>query len=75
MPSPTPILGVTGGPPTSPGRLPSRAFTATGGGEGSGGGTGGLTPNPIRAGINIAFGSSMSDEAPLWQLLEDLGPT
>jgi hypothetical protein len=42
---------------------------------GSGGGVGGLIPNPIRAGVNIAFGSTISDEAPLWQLLEDLGPT
>jgi len=75
MAAPTVILGVTGGPPTDPGRLPSRAFTATGGGAGSGGGTGGLTPNPIRAGVNIAFGSSINDDAPLWQLLEDLGPT
>jgi hypothetical protein len=39
------------------------------------GGAGGLTPNPIRAGVNIAFGSTIGDEAPLWQLLEDLGPT
>ena len=75
MPAPTPILGVTGGPPTSPGRLPQRAFTSGGGGTGSSGGTGGLTPNPIRAGVNIAFGSTISDEAPLWQLLEELGPT
>ena len=71
MPAPTEILGVTGGPPTSPGRLPNRIEA---GGSGGGGG-GGLTPNPIRAGVNIAFGSTISDEAPLWQLLEDLGPT
>ena len=70
MPAPTPILGVTGGPPTSPGRLPNRVEAG-----GSGGGIGGLTPNPIRAGVNIAFGSTIGDEAPLWQLLEDLGPT
>lgn len=75
MAAPTPILGVTGGPPTNPGRLPSRAFQSSGGGTGSGGGSGGLTPNPIRAGVNIAFGSVLSDEAPLWQLLDDLGPT
>lgn len=71
MPAPTVILGVTGGPPTSPGRLPNRVEA---GGSGGGGG-GGLTPNPIRAGVNIAFGSTISDENPLWQLLEDLGPT
>ena len=71
MPAPTPILGVTGGPPTSPARLP---VGVSQGGSGGGGG-GGLTPNPIRAGVNIAFGSKFSDEAPLWQLLEELGPT
>lgn len=71
MSAPTPILGVTGGPPKSPGRLPNRIEA---GGSGGGGG-GGLTPHPIRAGVNIAFGSSASDEAPLWQLLDELGPT
>lgn len=70
MPAPTPILGVTGGPPTSPARLPNRVEAG-----GSGGGVSGLTPNPIRAGVNIAFGSRFGSEAPLWQLLEELGPT
>ena len=71
MPAPTSILGVTGGPPTSPGRLPNRVEA---GGSGGGGG-GGLTPSPIRAGVNIAFGSTVNSEAPLWQLLNELGPT
>lgn len=71
MAAPVTILGVTGGPPTNPGRLSVRIEA---GGSGGGGG-GGLTPNPIRAGVNIAFGSPTNSDAPLWQLLEELGPT
>lgn len=71
MPRPTPLIGVIGGLPKNPKRLPvKRAGIGSGGGGG-----GGLTPNPIRAGVNIAFGSSINDENPLWQLLEELGPT
>lgn len=74
MAAPTVIFGVTGGPPKDPSRL--GALVVQGGSGGGGGGSGGgLIPNPIRAGVNIAFGSSISDEVPLWQLLEELGPT
>jgi len=44
-------------------------------GKGVSGGVSSLTPNPIRAGVNIAFGSSANAEVPLWQLLNELGPT
>jgi len=71
MPAPFPILGGVGGPPVDPGRLP---VTVTSGGS-TGGSVGGLTPHSIRAGVNIAFGSPHNAEAPLWQLLNDLGPT
>jgi hypothetical protein len=70
MPAPVPILTAFG-PPVNPSRLP---VSVTAGGSGGGGG-GGLTPNPIRPGINIAFGSNLGDDNPLWQLLEALGPT
>jgi hypothetical protein len=74
VPAPTEILGVTGGPPVSPGRIPNDVRFGGSGGS-SGGSGGGLIPNPIRAGVNIAFGSSINDEVPLWQLLEELGST
>ena len=70
MAAPVVIFGVTGGPPTDPGRLASNVQA---GGSGGGGG-GGLVPHPIR-GVAIAFGSTYRDEAPLWQTLQDLGPT
>ena len=60
-----------GMPPTE--KPATRSKQAVGTGES--GGAGGLTPNPIRAGVNIAFGSTIHDEVPLWQLLEELGPT
>lgn len=77
MAAPAAILGVVGGPPKDPGRLPNMVNASgrvLGGGSGGGGG-GGLTPNPIRAGLNVAFGSPHNAEAPLWQNVNDLGPT
>lgn len=71
MPAPTSVPGVTSGPPITPA---SRAVRVEALNAGSMGG-GGLTPNPIRAGLNIAFGSPHNAEAPLWQLVNDLGPT
>lgn len=71
MPVPTPVPGVTSGPPVYPA---ARAIRLDGQWGGTRGG-GGLTPNPIRAGVNIAFGSAHNAEAPLWQLVNDLGPT
>ena len=70
MPNPVPIFTAFG-PPVSPGRLPNDVRAGGSGGAGGGG----LTPNPIRASVNIAFGSSPHDEVPLWQLLDELGPT
>lgn len=71
MPAPTPVPGVTSGPPTTPATRAVRVEAKNAGSRGGGG----LAPNAIRAGVNIAFGSPHNAEAPLWQLLDDLGPT
>ena len=44
-------------------------------GDGKGGRVEGLVPHAIRAGVNIAFGSPANSDAPLWQNLNELGPT
>ena len=72
MPSPVTIFGVTGGPPKNPGRLVLEVVVGSDGIPSGGGG--GLTPNAIK-GVSIAFGSKWNADAPLWQCLDDLGPT
>lgn len=68
MPVPTPVPGVTSGPPKTPA---TRAVRVEQRDTGSRGG-GGLTPNQIR-GISIAFGSPWNAEAPLWQDITRIG--
>ena len=65
---PLPVLFPGHDPTATPGTARIATF-----GQGVSGGSGGEQPNPIRAGVNIAFGSPANAEAPLWQLLNELG--
>ena len=67
MPAPTSILGVTGGPPTNPGRLPVEVARG-----GSGGAIQGLKIREI-IGVNFAFGSPAMTDQPLWIRVDDPG--
>lgn len=59
MPAPTPLLGVTGGPPVTPGRLPLRHPDQPGASPG-------WSPLPITDGFYVSWATpSMTDE-PLW---------
>lgn len=58
--APTPLLGVTGGPPVSPGRLSLRDPSTPGGG------VVGYVATPITDGFYLSLGTESMTEQPNW---------